>query len=134
MWARIGSALKNNLIFYAVLTVKAPIPHVAPGVRDGRGLNCRQAWVLRVVGVCMYEARILCCVQVVGAVGLVLLLATGELAPTNVLGFCVAASNAFGLIAGTVPTDYALSTISTKRQAMPLGSLQMNPPQVMPRL
>lgn len=32
--------------------------------------------------------------------GLVLLLATGELAPTNVLGFCVAASNAFGLIAG----------------------------------
>ena len=33
--------------------------------------------------------------------GLVLLLATGELAPRNVLGFCVAASNAFGLIAGT---------------------------------
>ncbi|CAL5224711.1 g7442 [Coccomyxa viridis] len=57
VWARIGAALKNNLIFYAVLTV-------------------------------------------VGAVGLVLLLATGELAPTNVLGFCVAASNAFGLIAG----------------------------------
>ena len=48
-----------------------------------------------------------------GAVGLVLLLATGELAPTNVLGFCVAASNAFGLIAGESP---ALS--------MPLGPLE----------
>ena len=35
-----------------------------------------------------------------GASGLVLLLITGELAPGNVLGFCVAASNAFGLIAG----------------------------------
>ena len=32
--------------------------------------------------------------------GLLLLLGTGELAPRNVLGFCVAASNAFGLIAG----------------------------------
>ena len=43
-----------------------------------------------------------CCCwrQVVGAVGLLLLLGTGELAPRNVLGFCVAASNAFGLIAG----------------------------------
>ena len=51
--------------------------------------------------------------QVVGAVGLVLLLATGELAPTNVLGFCVAARNAFGLIAGESP---ALS--------MPLGPLE----------
>ena len=36
-----------------------------------------------------------------GAFGLVLLLITGELAPGNVLGFCVAASNAVGLIAGT---------------------------------
>ena len=35
-----------------------------------------------------------------GASGLVLLLITGELAPGNVLGFCVAASNAVGLIAG----------------------------------
>lgn len=51
---------------------------------------------------CMPEAAE--CVQVVGAVGLVLLLATGELAPTNVLGFCVAASNAFGLIAGMALT------------------------------
>jgi hypothetical protein len=34
--------------------------------------------------------------------GLLLLLATGELAPGNVLGFCVAASNAFGLIAGAL--------------------------------
>ena len=79
----------------------------------------------------MYEARLLCCVQVVGAVGLVLLLATGELAPTNVLGFCVAASNAFGLIAGPVPQSDALSTNSAERQAMPLGSLQMNAPQLM---
>lgn len=38
--------------------------------------------------------------QAVGVGGLLLLLATGELAPGNVLGFCVAASNAFGLIAG----------------------------------
>ena len=45
--------------------------------------------------------RCCCCWrQVVGAVGLLLLLGTGELAPRNVLGFCVAASNAFGLIAG----------------------------------
>ena len=57
--------------------------------------------------------------QVVGAVGLVLLLATGELAPTNVLGFCVAASNAFGLIAGESPM---LSTL--------LGSFQ--PPFPLP--
>lgn len=41
--------------------------------------------------------------------GLVLLLATGELAPTNVLGFCVAASNAFGLIAGRFLTVSLLS-------------------------
>jgi len=54
--------------------------------------------------------------QVVGAVGLVLLLATGELAPTNVLGFCVAASNAFGLIAGKCFKSY--------RQKPPTISLQ----------
>ena len=38
--------------------------------------------------------------KAVGASGLILLLITGELAPGNVLGFCVAASNAVGLIAG----------------------------------
>lgn len=38
--------------------------------------------------------------QLLGAAGLVLLLLTGELVITNVVGFCIAASNAFGLIAG----------------------------------
>lgn len=38
--------------------------------------------------------------QFLGAAGLVLLLVTGELIPSNVVGFCIAASNAFGLIAG----------------------------------
>ena len=49
---------------------------------------------------CPSLRRWCCWRQVVGAVGLLLLLGTGELAPRNVLGFCVAASNAFGLIAG----------------------------------
>ena len=38
--------------------------------------------------------------QLLGAAGLVLLLATGELVIQNIVGFCIAASNAFGLIAG----------------------------------
>ncbi|EIE18799.1 hypothetical protein COCSUDRAFT_45246 [Coccomyxa subellipsoidea C-169] len=65
---RLGTALKNNLIFYAVL-------------------------------------------MAVGAFGLVLLLITGELAPANVLGFCIAASNAFGLIAGIFLMGYGLVAV-----------------------
>lgn len=34
--------------------------------------------------------------------GLVLLLVTGHLAPANVLGFCIAFSNAYGLVAGAL--------------------------------
>ena len=49
--------------------------------------------------------------QAVGAFGLVLLLITGELAPANVLGFCVAASNAFGLIAGIFLMGFGLVTV-----------------------
>lgn len=40
-----------------------------------------------------------------------LLLITGELAPANVLGFCVAASNAFGLIAGIFLMGYGLVAV-----------------------
>ena len=38
--------------------------------------------------------------QVLGTAGLLFLLFTGRLAFTNVVGFCIALSNAFGLIAG----------------------------------
>lgn len=43
--------------------------------------------------------------QLLGAAGLVLLLITGELVPTNVVGFCIAASNAFGLITGKLLSE-----------------------------
>ena len=36
----------------------------------------------------------------VATAGLVLLLAAGRLAPANILGFCIAFSNAYGLVAG----------------------------------
>ncbi|KAL3146885.1 hypothetical protein ABBQ38_014857 [Trebouxia sp. C0009 RCD-2024] len=65
---RIRTAIRNNLIFYAVLVALA-------------------------IG------------------GLLLLLMTGNLAPSNVLGFCVAASNAFGLIAGIFLMGYGLVAI-----------------------
>ena len=39
--------------------------------------------------------------QGIGAAGLLLLLVTGQLMIKNVVGFCIAFSNAFGLIAGT---------------------------------
>lgn len=38
----------------------------------------------------------------VGTAGLVLLLVTGRLAPANVLGFAIAVSNAYGLVAGAL--------------------------------
>ncbi|CAL8470464.1 g10006 [Coccomyxa elongata] len=76
---KLGSALRNNLIFYAVLTA-------------------------------------------VGAFGLVLLLITGELAPANVLGFCVAASNAFGLIAGIFLMGYGL--VAVPRQLWLTANIQ----------
>ncbi|KAK9804797.1 hypothetical protein WJX72_005995 [[Myrmecia] bisecta] len=65
---RLASSLKNNLMFYAVLT----------------GL---------------------------GAVGLLVLLLSGHLAPSNVLGFCIALSNAFGLIAGVFLMGYGLVAV-----------------------
>jgi hypothetical protein len=37
---------------------------------------------------------------VVALAGLLLLLSTGRLRPDNVLGFCIASSNAYGLVAG----------------------------------
>lgn len=49
--------------------------------------------------------------QALGVAGLLLLLMTGNLAPSNVLGFCVAASNAFGLIAGIFLMGYGLVAV-----------------------
>ena len=43
--------------------------------------------------------------------GILLLLMTKNLAPSNVLGFCVAASNAFGLIAGIFLMGYGLVAV-----------------------
>ncbi|DBA73319.1 hypothetical protein WJX77_000394 [Trebouxia sp. C0004] len=65
---RITAAIRNNLIFYAVLVALA-------------------------------------------VAGILLLLMTKNLAPSNVLGFCVAASNAFGLIAGIFLMGYGLVAI-----------------------
>ena len=45
----------------------------------------------------------------VGTAGLVLLLVTGHLAPANVLGFCIAFSNAYGLVAGAPLAIWAAS-------------------------
>lgn len=49
--------------------------------------------------------------QATGAAGLLLLLLSGELQPSNVVYFCVAASNAVGLLAGKgthLPASLAL--------------------------
>ncbi len=46
----------------------------------------------------MYYAVLLA----VATAGLVLLLVTGHLRPANVLGFCIAFSNAYGLVAGAL--------------------------------
>ena len=43
-----------------------------------------------------------------------LLLVTGELIPSNVIGFCIAASNAFGLIAGKVSLSLVLKLSGTQ--------------------
>lgn len=50
-------------------------------------------------------------VQALAVAGILILLMSGELAPSNVLGFCVAASNAFGLIAGIFLMGYGLVAI-----------------------
>ncbi|KAK9867472.1 hypothetical protein WJX84_005221, partial [Apatococcus fuscideae] len=50
-------------------------------------------------------------VSVLGTAGLLLLLFTGRLAFHNVLGFCIALSNAFGLIAGIFLMGYGLVAI-----------------------
>ena len=55
----------------------------------------------------------LCPPQGLGASGVLILLISGELDPVNVVGFCIAASNAFGLIAGVhmprcMPANIAL--------------------------
>ena len=79
-WAdRAKTSVRNNLLFYAVLAV---------GLLPS-SLTC----IAR-----MLMLRYL--LQGVGATGLLLLLITGELAASNVVGFCIAFSNAFGLIAG----------------------------------
>lgn len=57
------------------------------------------------------HAEHLCLLQALAIGGLLLLLMTGNLAPSNVLGFCVAASNAFGLIAGIFLMGYGLVAI-----------------------
>lgn len=49
--------------------------------------------------------------QALAVAGILILLMSGELAPSNVLGFCVAASNAFGLIAGIFLMGYGLVAI-----------------------
>ena len=49
--------------------------------------------------------------QALAVAGILLLLMTKNLAPSNVLGFCVAASNAFGLIAGIFLMGYGLVAI-----------------------
>ena len=48
--------------------------------------------------------------QGIGAAGLLLLLVTGQLMIKNVVGFCIAFSNAFGLIAGKQAPLSACST------------------------
>lgn len=49
--------------------------------------------------------------QALAVAGILLLLMTKNLAPSNVLGFCVAASNAFGLIAGIFLMGYGLVAV-----------------------
>ena len=50
-------------------------------------------------------------IQGAGAMGLIVLLVSGELAPTNVLGFCIASSNAVGLLGGLFLLGYGLIAI-----------------------
>ncbi|PRW61506.1 LMBR1 domain-containing 2-like protein A [Chlorella sorokiniana] len=47
----------------------------------------------------------------VGTAGLVLLLVTGHLAPSNVLGFCIAFSNAYGLVAAIFLLGFGLVAV-----------------------
>ena len=63
---------------------------------------------------------IFCLVQGLGASGVLILLISGELDPVNVVGFCIAASNAFGLIAG-VHMPCCLPVNTALRWSQPKG-------------
>lgn len=60
---------------------------------------------------CTVRLKWLAIVQGAGAMGLIVLLVSGELAPTNVLGFCIATSNAVGLLGGLFLLGYGLIAI-----------------------
>ena len=56
--------------------------------------------------------------QGAGALGLIVLLVSGELKPSYVLGFCIATSNAVGLLGGLFLLGYGL--IAIPKQARPI--------------
>ena len=68
-----------------------------------------------------------------GAAGIAVLLVFGHLSPTSIVGIAIAASNAFGLIAGVVPIKSSAKLICQKwlKQALPilimLDSIQHGP-------
>ena len=77
-------------------------------------------------GQCSLNKQGVACLQGLGAGGLVLLLVTGELVPSNVVGFCLSLSNAFGLIAGLMhqPLQPVSNRKGVKVTANPVLCLQ----------
>lgn len=71
------------------------------GHRLKRGCRCASLPPCR----CRYNLVYYGLLLAAGLAGLVLLLATGRLRPANVVGFCIALSNAYGLVAGGAGAD-----------------------------
>ena len=57
--------------------------------------------------------------QGAGALGLIVLLVSGELKPSYVLGFCIATSNAVGLLGGLFLLGYGLIAIPKQARLLP---------------
>lgn len=60
--------------------------------------------------------------QGAGALGLIVLLVSGELKPSYVLGFCIATSNAVGLLGGLFLLGYGLIAIPKQARLLPFRS------------
>ena len=108
---RVVSSLRNNLVFYAVLAERrAPFllavacrPHPCICVKTS---SCCQADFPRAA-------------QGAGALGLIVLLMSGELKPSYVVGFCIATSNAVGLLGGLFLLGYGLIAIPKQVRLRP---------------
>lgn len=65
----------------------------------------------RALGALRYNLVYYCCLLGVAAAGIVLLLVTRRLEPANIVGFCIAFSNAYGLIGAIFLMGYGLVAV-----------------------